>query len=64
MHANVVFASVLVTELLQHLSADSSACWAWQSASHITHACRHFSRVQLCSPINCNPPGSSVHGIL
>ena len=24
----------------------------------------HFSRVQLCNPIDCNPPGSSVHGIL
>ena len=23
-----------------------------------------FSRVQLCNPMNCNPPGSSVHGIL
>ena len=23
-----------------------------------------FSRVQLCDPMDCNPPGSSVHGIL
>ena len=24
----------------------------------------HFSRVQLCDPMDCSPPGSSVHGIL
>ena len=23
----------------------------------------HFSRVWLCDPVNCSPPGSSVHGI-
>ena len=23
-----------------------------------------FSRVQLCDPEDCSPPGSSVHGIL
>ena len=23
----------------------------------------HFSRVRLCSPTDCSPPGSSVHGI-
>ena len=23
----------------------------------------HFSRVQLCDPIDSSPPGSSVHGI-
>ena len=23
----------------------------------------HFSHVQLCYPMNCSPPGSSVHGI-
>ena len=26
--------------------------------------CYLLSRVQLCDPIDCNPPGSSVHGIL
>ena len=25
--------------------------------------CR-FSRVRLCNPVVCSPPGSSVHGIL
>ena len=24
----------------------------------------YFSHVQLCDPMNCSPPGSSVHGIL
>ena len=24
----------------------------------------HFSRVQLCDPMDCSPPGSSVHRIL
>ena len=24
----------------------------------------HFSHVRLCDPMNCSPPGSSVHGIL
>ena len=24
----------------------------------------HFSHVWLCSPMDCSPPGSSVHGIL
>jgi len=23
-----------------------------------------LSRVQLCNPMDCSPPGSSVHGIL
>ncbi|CAI9159961.1 unnamed protein product [Rangifer tarandus platyrhynchus] len=23
----------------------------------------HFSRVQLCDPMDCSPPGASVHGI-
>ena len=25
---------------------------------------RHFSHVRLCDPMDCSPPGSSVHGIL
>ena len=24
----------------------------------------HFSHVQLCHPMDCSPPGSSVHGLL
>ena len=23
----------------------------------------HFSHVRLCNPIDCSPPGSSVHGV-
>ena len=26
--------------------------------------CQSLSRVQLCNPMECSPPGSSVHGIL
>ena len=30
------------------------------------HECMlsHFSSVRLCDPMNCSPPGSSLHGIL
>ena len=33
---------------------------------HTAHPCvlSHFSRLRLCDPVNCSPPGSSVHGIL
>ena len=24
----------------------------------------HFGRVRLCDPMDCSPPGSSLHGIL
>ena len=34
----------------------------------IRHVCvcvlSHFSHVWLCNPMDCSPPGSSVHGIL
>ena len=26
--------------------------------------CQSLSRVHLCNPMDCSPPGSSVHGIL
>ena len=26
--------------------------------------CKSLSRVRLCDPMDCSPPGSSVHGIL
>ena len=28
------------------------------------HMLSHFSRVRLCNPMDCSPPGSSVHRIL
>ena len=36
------------------------------SNAHDVCACvfSHFSCVQLCYPVNCDPPGSFVHGIL
>ncbi len=41
-------------------------CWA-TSASH-TYSCKEFSSfsqscLTLCDPMDCSPPGSSVHGI-
>ena len=39
-----------------------------QSFFFFLHACMHAKLVQfspaLCDPMDCNPPGSSVHGIL
>ena len=32
--------------------------------SYFIHVLSHLSRVQLCDPMDCNPPGFSVHGIL
>ena len=41
--------------------------WGFSSCEHkcIPHTDYEyvFSHVQLCGPINCSPPGSSVHGI-
>ena len=28
------------------------------------HVLSPFSRVRLCDPVDCSPPGSSLHGIL
>ena len=32
--------------------------------SMCTRVLSHFSRVRLCDPVACSPPGFSVHGIL
>ena len=37
-----------------HEIRESSVSWKWKS----------LGRVWLCDPMNCNSPGSSVHGIL
>ena len=38
-----------------------SQCWC---VDYIFVLCtQSLSRIQLCSPMNCSPPGSSVHGI-
>ena len=46
-------------------------CWSPPSMSwmfFLLHHCAcmlgHFSGVQICDPMDCSPPGSSVHGIL
>ena len=43
-----------------HSSNTSSAT----TSSDVCCVLSHFSRVRLCNPTNCSPPGSSVHGIL
>ena len=40
-------------------------CWGTRTLLHVILCIlRHFSRVWLCNPIDCSPPGTSVHGIL
>ena len=36
----------------------------WGSLLFCVCVLSHFSHVRLCDPMDCNPPGSSVHGIL
>ena len=48
--------------------------WGWGSGSSpetdgakrltFDSVLHRFSRVRLCHPMDCSPPGSSVHGIL
>ena len=44
--------------------------WGWrqsrmnQSEDLQTHTLSRFSHVRLCDPMDCSPPGSSVHEIL
>ena len=40
----------------QRIDAFELCCWR--------RLLRVFSRVQLCDPVDCSPPGSSVHGVL
>ena len=35
-----------------------------ESPKPSTHVLTYFSPVRLCDPMDCSPPGSSVHGIL
>ena len=46
-------------------------CWSPPNMSwmfFLLHHCAcilgHFSGVQICDPMHCSPPGSSVHGLL
>ena len=36
----------------------------WKEGKEERKKVKSLSRVQLCDPMNCSPPGSSVHGIL
>ena len=42
--------------------------WYYQQTWFILHTCMHVQSFQscltLCEPMDCSPPGSSVHGIL
>ena len=58
----------------EEMAAHSSLVWRTPQKKEGLHAPRahhaysgmlsHFSRVQLCDPRHCSPPGSSVYGIL
>ena len=53
---------------LKRLSSSSSSpgTWLLDCMVSMCFACvlSCFSRVRLCDPMECSPPGSSVHGIL
>ena len=38
--------------------------YLWLAPCPSVHVLSHISRVWLCDPMDCRPPGSSVHGIL
>ena len=38
--------------------------WAMLAFAHVVDMLSHFSRVQLCGPMDQSPPGFSVRGIL
>ena len=66
--------SSLQSCLFKHLWKDSDVCGCTTENPHphnkfTSHIVRmyvlsRFSRVRLCDPTDCSPPGSSVHGIL
>ena len=57
--------SSLLTSATQQFSI---SCTFFSSGQNIRHACMCAKSLQLCltlcSPLDCSPPGSSVHGIL
>ena len=46
--------------------ASRSLLWRWctQLCTHMERVCVPFSRVWLCDPTDCDPPGSSLHGVI
>jgi len=44
-------------------SARSWALWTWECVHSLCCCAQSLSRVRLCNPMDCNPPGSAVHGI-
>ena len=74
---NVNFSStdyIFISSLICHLPAFISTYKGWETIkiklkmANFTEICvcvlSHFSRVWLCDPMDCSPPGYSVHGIL
>ena len=61
--ASSVFTTTLITPVL-HLPCHSSQWENCVSRNSWVCACMlsHLSCVQLCDPVDCSPPGSSVHG--
>ena len=44
-------------------SARSWALWTWERVHSLCCCAQSLSRVRLCDPMDCSPPGSAVHGI-
>ena len=65
---------VVVLPANRMLKAVTFSLWLWQCFLSIVHCSAHLtlavcagpvaSVMSVCDPMDCNPPGSSVHGIL
>ena len=51
--------SSVVEKNKQHIWRNHTGCYNTQSESDVAQSCP-----TLCDPLDCSPPGSSVHGIL
>ena len=62
MYKNIRYLKIKLSSLVLYLFCVSLV--SWTSWWHRSVSCSSLSRVQLCDPMDCSPPGSSVHGIL
>ena len=63
---NVWRFEVVSNILLRPPLCEISGSWSSPSTDKVSYLCvrpQWLSRVQLCDPMNCSPPGSSIHGI-
>ena len=51
--------SCIVSNSKTYASNISPLTWTWKKESEVAQSCP-----SLCDPVDCSPPGSSVHGIL